>query len=211
MYSDQEITDIAMKVADAVNYLHKQSVIHRDIKPENILLDEEGSVFVIDFGIARRVAEGEKCITKHGSPLYRAPEVISGTGYDEKADVWSFGITLYTILQGRYPFGERGIMRYAKGEIPLKFSDSVKPEFQVLIRRLLDPNPATRPTMEEALLQLRAIDADSGMDRDAMALMEDGMETDASVVEAMEESGPAQQKAQGAEAIAQAFVLNAHE
>lgn len=199
-YSDAEIRDIGLQMTSEMHYLHGQGIIHRDLKPENVLLDERGNVFVIDFGVAKRIAEGERCFRKHGSTYTRAPEVLSGEGYGAKADVWSLGVVLYTLSQWNFPFNAKGITRYAKGEIPLKFRSPINPQFQALIEKLLDPNPTTRPTMEEALVQLRAIDTDPVVDRAGIAAMEDGM-TDADIVDKMDE-GAAEEKTHGEEFVA---------
>jgi Serine/threonine protein kinase len=88
------------QLLNSFNYLHGAGVIHRDIKPENILisLDEKKNVKdikIIDFGFAKFITPGTLLKETCGTPNYVAPEVLKGTGYNKKADIWSLGIIMY--------------------------------------------------------------------------------------------------------------------
>ena len=84
---------------------YTEAILHRDIKPENILLDYDGQIKLVDFGLSNFYTKGQKLFTPCGSPCYVAPEVIVGQGYDgEKVDIWSCGITLYAMVCGFLPF-----------------------------------------------------------------------------------------------------------
>lgn len=77
----------------ALNHCHNQSIVHRDIKPENIMFGSDNMVKLVDFGFATEHhgnSKGEIC----GSPMYVAPEVLTGT-YGSECDIWSLGVTLY--------------------------------------------------------------------------------------------------------------------
>lgn len=88
-----------------MEYLHSLGVAHRDIKPENILLDDRLQIKLIDFGLSNLYQGKEKLTTACGSPCYAAPEMLSQAEYDpKKADLWSCGIVLYTMLCGFLPF-----------------------------------------------------------------------------------------------------------
>ena len=93
------MADIGVQVAGALAYAHQHGVIHRDIKPSNLLLDEAGSVWVADFGLARM--EGQDDLTATGgvigTRLYMAPEQYDGWA-DPRSDVYSLGVTLYELL-----------------------------------------------------------------------------------------------------------------
>ena len=97
-------------------YLHAHDVIHRDIKCANILVDR-GVVKLADFGCARSIEsvarsvlaesdsiDGEQCNSVVGTMQFMAPEVLKGGGYDEKADIWSFGITIIEMATGKPPW-----------------------------------------------------------------------------------------------------------
>lgn len=101
----EKLVEHIAKVADALEYAHSQGVIHRDIKPANIMLLEDGSVRVTDFGIAR-IQESSKTATGTvlGTPYYMSPEQISGKKVDGKSDIFSLGVTLYELLTGEKPW-----------------------------------------------------------------------------------------------------------
>lgn len=86
----------------AINHCHSQNIIHRDIKPENIMISNSGTVRLIDFGLSK-ASKKKNLTTIAGTPYYMAPEVLSGN-YKEKADIWSLGVLLYTLVSGYLPF-----------------------------------------------------------------------------------------------------------
>lgn len=95
---------IIYQLASAINYMHERGIYHRDIKPENVLLDKELNVKLCDFGCCTHY---KKCNSHDvcGTLVYHPPEIISRMAYDsEKADVWSFGITVYILLARAYPW-----------------------------------------------------------------------------------------------------------
>ncbi|EXB74866.1 Putative serine/threonine-protein kinase/receptor [Morus notabilis] len=96
----------ALEIAQAMQYLHAQrpKVLHRDLKPSNIFLDDALHVRVADFGHARFLSEEEMALS--GTYVYMAPEVIKCEPYNEKCDVYSFGIILNELMTGEYPYIE---------------------------------------------------------------------------------------------------------
>ncbi|KAI3783979.1 hypothetical protein L1987_43070 [Smallanthus sonchifolius] len=101
----------ALEIAQGMQYLHehKPMIIHRDLKPSNIFLDDAFHVRVADFGHARFLTDEEKAFTgETGTYVYMAPEVIRSEPYDEKCDVYSFGVILNELLTGEYPYIETG-------------------------------------------------------------------------------------------------------
>lgn len=97
-------------VCEAVQYAHQQAIIHRDLKPSNILVRSDGSVRLLDFGIAKQIetveASAERTMTglRLMTPAYAAPEQISGDRIGIQTDVYSLGVILYELLAGRLPF-----------------------------------------------------------------------------------------------------------
>ena len=80
-----------------------KNVIHRDLKPENLLLSADKEIKLIDFGLSKKFKGGDQLLTKVGTPLYVAPEVLEGK-YGYECDDWSLGIIMYVFLCGSPPF-----------------------------------------------------------------------------------------------------------
>jgi serine/threonine protein kinase len=95
----------AMQACRAFDYAHKRGIVHRDIKPGNIMVAKDGTVKVVDFGIAR-VLETSKTQTGMliGTFAYMSPEQYHGEHADERSDIWSFGVLLYELLSCHRPF-----------------------------------------------------------------------------------------------------------
>ena len=96
------------QLISGVEYIHSKNICHRDLKPENLLLNEEGELKIIDFGLSNFFTKNSKLLrTPCGSPCYASPEMILGKDYDGFCiDIWSSGIILYAMLCGYLPFEE---------------------------------------------------------------------------------------------------------
>jgi len=95
----------------ALEYLHLQNIVYRDLKPENIMVDQSGYIRLIDMGTCKLLHQSNtgsvsRTFTIIGTPLYMAPEVISGKGYTYPVDLWSIGVCLYEFMCGLVPFGQ---------------------------------------------------------------------------------------------------------
>ncbi|XP_062028160.1 CBL-interacting serine/threonine-protein kinase 8-like [Rosa rugosa] len=151
--SEGEARRFFQQLIDGVDYCHSKGVYHRDLKPENLLLDSLGNLRISDFGLSALPEQGVSLLrTTCGTPNYVAPEVLSHKGYDGAvADVWSCGVILYVLMAGYLPFDELDLTTlYSKIE---KAQFSCPTWFPVgaksLIHSILDPNPATRITIEQ--------------------------------------------------------------
>ncbi|CAB9526676.1 MAP kinase-activated protein kinase 2 (Fragment) [Seminavis robusta] len=105
--AEKEVLTLMRSILGCVQYLAKRNVCHRDLNLENILLDETKNyekLKVIDFGLAARCEPGEKLFEMVGKPRYISPEVLGDDGYDLKYDIWSAGVTAYTLMAGYHPF-----------------------------------------------------------------------------------------------------------
>ncbi|MFC4855025.1 serine/threonine-protein kinase [Actinophytocola glycyrrhizae] len=150
----EEVARIGAEAAAGLAGAHEAGVVHRDVKPANVLVGEDGTVKITDFGIAR-VAEdiaGTLTSTFAGTPAYLAPEVAKGNPATYASDVYSLGATLYTAVEGEPPSGKDSnpmaqLYRIASGAItpPTKAG----PLTDVLMW-LLNPDPEQRPTMVQA-------------------------------------------------------------
>ncbi|XP_062192291.1 serine/threonine-protein kinase PEPKR2-like [Phragmites australis] len=101
--SERRAANVIRELMAVLKYCHEMGVVHRDIKPENVLLTKDGSLKLADFGLAVRVANGQKLTGVAGSPAYVAPEVLLGN-YSQKVDIWAAGVLLHVLLMGTLPF-----------------------------------------------------------------------------------------------------------
>ncbi|KAL9235238.1 hypothetical protein vseg_010016 [Gypsophila vaccaria] len=138
------------QLINALDFCHSRGVYHRDLKPENLLLDENQSLKVTDFGLSA-LAESKRhdglLHTTCGTPAYVAPEIISRKGYDgAKADIWSSGVILFVLLAGYLPFHDSNLMEmYRKiGKADYKCPTWIPKDLRRLLANILDPNPDTR-------------------------------------------------------------------
>ncbi|KAL5716315.1 cAMP-dependent protein kinase [Ranunculus cassubicifolius] len=154
---EDEARKYFQQLINAVDYCHSRGVCHRDLKPENLLLDANGVLKVSDFGLSalpQQVREDGLLHTTCGTPNYVAPEVVHSKGYDgAKADLWSCGVILFVLMAGYLPFEDSNLMALYKKifkadfTCPPWFSTSAKK----LVKRILDPNPASRITIAEVI------------------------------------------------------------
>jgi serine/threonine-protein kinase len=107
-FSSQDTLDILFQVANGMAAAHNQGVIHRDLKPSNILMNTDGLVKVVDFGIASVSSSTESELTQAGSiigtPAYLSPERAKGLEADHRSDIYALGIIAYTMLAGKLPY-----------------------------------------------------------------------------------------------------------
>jgi serine/threonine protein kinase len=168
--------DLLRSAAQGINYLHSMQpmIVHRDLKPSNLLVDENWNVKVADFGFAR-IKEENATMTRCGTPCWTAPEVIRGEKYDEKADVYSFGIIMWEVLTRKQPFAGRNFMGVSldvlEGKRPQVPNDCAE-GFKKLMKKCWHASAAKRPTMEDVLSQLdditRTAQASNALSRDSV-------------------------------------------
>ncbi|XP_028782651.1 CBL-interacting serine/threonine-protein kinase 5-like [Neltuma alba] len=141
------------QLISAVDFCHSRGVSHRDLKPENLLLDDRGNLKVSDFGLSalpEHMRYDGLLHTQCGTPAYVAPEVLRKKGYDgSKADIWSCGVILYTLLAGFLPFRHENVMTmYTKiFKAEFQFPPWFSAESRRLISKILVPDPESRITI----------------------------------------------------------------
>ncbi len=149
-----QLLETVARIADAVDYSHRNGVLHRDIKPSNILINQQGDPYLIDFGIAK-FKDDRKELTRRGtflgSPQYMAPEYISGRSrqFDARSDVYALGVTLYKCLTGKLPYPDgdtiQVLQQVLAGPPPLEKSLKAVPRDLALIcHRALEREPQDR-------------------------------------------------------------------
>lgn len=157
-------TRIALNICHALTYLHSLAapLIHRDLKSRNVLLDQALNAKVTDFGISRQ-REIVTMTAGVGTSLWMAPEVVMGERYNEKADIFSFGVVLSELDVHSIPYeGSKGpalqvIRKVLTGALRVDFSDSYPPSVAELGNACVSLDPDERPTAAEALYKLQLI------------------------------------------------------
>lgn len=106
-YSEVDARNLAVTLISTMGEIHKRTIVHRDLKPENLLLREaknDTGILVADFGFATHCKKGQYLKTRCGTPAFVAPEIVLGSPYNEKCDMWSIGCLLYMLICGYPPF-----------------------------------------------------------------------------------------------------------
>ena len=163
-FSPREACRTISQVAEALDYAHLKGVVHRDLKPSNIMILPDGTVKVMDYGIARaRRFEGLTVTGAFlGTPDYVAPETAEGRGSDARSDLYSLGIVFYELLTGRRPFVADtpfATLRKHVSEVPtppsVHMPDTPK-ELEAIVLKLMAKDPKDRHAgAEELLIELR--------------------------------------------------------
>eukprot|EP00658_Telonema_sp_P-2_P037866 TRINITY_DN2721_c0_g1_i11.p1 TRINITY_DN2721_c0_g1~~TRINITY_DN2721_c0_g1_i11.p1 ORF type:complete len:494 (-),score=56.96 TRINITY_DN2721_c0_g1_i11:516-1997(-) len=147
-------------IATGIAYLQTHHLIHRDLKPHNLLLSKDSTTAVIkiaDFGFARMIEPTALADTMCGSPLYMAPEVLSGQSYSKTADLWSCGTILFQMLTGKPPYhGDNYIhlsenIKKKKWALPEPFVDKISDGCKHLLGGLLQKEPTKRISAQQFL------------------------------------------------------------
>jgi serine/threonine-protein kinase len=148
---------ILYQVASGLAAAHEKGVVHRDLKPSNILIDTEGHLKIVDFGIASAGASSESSLTQTGSvigsPAYLAPERATGAEADERCDIYSLGVVAYYLLGGKLPYVGRPMEVIAQhregGAKPVaEINPAVSAEVSGLVEHMMAVDPEARiPSM----------------------------------------------------------------
>jgi len=172
-----EAVELTLQVADALALAHSEGILHRDLKPANILVAEDGSTRLADFGLAKRLHGESIRLTKTGqllgTPAFMAPEQANGLPCDARTDVYGLGAVLHALLSGRPPFAAKslmGVLNKVMNDKPLPLEGQPRSLRAVLGRAMAKDISERQPTMRAFADELRAA-LGSGGDRRGGALL----------------------------------------
>jgi tRNA A-37 threonylcarbamoyl transferase component Bud32 len=152
-------------IATGMAVAHQAGIVHRDLKPANLLIDNEGLLKIVDFGVAAAQSQGDTQLTKTGyvigSPKYMAPEQILGKKVDERADIYSLGVIMYEMFSGVPPYsrGDHMSVMYqhvqGKARPPNEINKELPAELSNLVMKCMSLDKTKRAqTMDELRLSL---------------------------------------------------------
>ncbi len=174
--SAERATRLAIRILEALEYIHSHGVVHRDLKPENIMVDANDNIKLIDFGIAsaagaRRLTFAKLSSTL-GTPDYISPEQVKGKRGDARSDIYSMGIMLYEMLTGKVPFVGSSAFAIMNDRLlnnpvpPRELDPTITPQLQEIIYRAIEREPRNRyPNAHEFIHDLEHQDKVGVADR----------------------------------------------
>lgn len=161
------VIQLALDLSRGLSYLHSKKIVHRDVKAENMLLDNQRTLKIADFGVARVEAQNPRDMTGETGTLgYMAPEVLDGKPYNRKCDVYSFGVCLWEIYCCDLPYPDLSFAEVSSAVV----RQNLRPEIPRccpnalanIMKKCWDANPDKRPDMDEVVRMLEAIDTSKG-------------------------------------------------
>ncbi len=160
----KQTIDVGIQIAEGLGAAHEKGVVHRDIKPENVVVRHDGTVQILDFGLAR--LRGASRITKEGTTMgtigYMSPEQVQGLDVDHRSDIFSYGVMMYELLSGQPPFRsehETALIYEILNYDPPALSDSrrdIDPELSRIVMGCLEKDRDERiQSIKEVARELR--------------------------------------------------------
>ncbi|WP_448614892.1 Stk1 family PASTA domain-containing Ser/Thr kinase [Modestobacter sp. URMC 112] len=152
--SPERAMSLAADICAALDFSHRNGIVHRDVKPGNVMITPQGTVKVMDFGIARAVSDSAATMTSTaaviGTAQYLSPEQARGEGVDARSDVYSAGCLLYELATGTPPFTGDSPVAVAYQHVredprtPSSINPQVPPELDAILLKAMSKNPANR-------------------------------------------------------------------
>ncbi|HWX19337.1 MAG TPA: protein kinase [Candidatus Binatia bacterium] len=151
---EPDAVKIASRICEALEYMHQKGVVHRDLKPQNIMLCNDGTIRIMDFGIAR--SQQSRRLTfvgftpAMGTPDYMAPEQVRGSRGDQRTDIYSLGAILYEMATGETPFGGDSAYVIMNARVtgdpvaPRKVNPKITPVLEEIILHAMERDPKRR-------------------------------------------------------------------
>ncbi|XP_051566568.1 mitogen-activated protein kinase kinase kinase 13 [Myxocyprinus asiaticus] len=158
------LVDWASGIASGMNYLHLHKIIHRDLKSPNVLVTQNDSVKISDFGTSKELSDKSMKMSFAGTVAWMAPEVIRNEPVSEKVDIWSFGVVLWELLTGEIPYKDVDssaiIWGVGSNSLHLPVPSTCPDGFKILMKQTWQGKPRNRPSFRQILLHLDIASAD---------------------------------------------------
>ena len=142
-----------LMMLESLSYLESNNIAHNDIKPANFLIDEYDRVKISDFGLTKKVDDESPLSTEFiGSIPFLAPEIVNKKPYNPlKSDVWAFGVTIFFLATGRFPFKVHSLSALKESQISgkINFPSSINPIIKTIVTKCLHSHPENRATFGE--------------------------------------------------------------
>ncbi|CAB4031228.1 membrane-associated tyrosine- and threonine-specific cdc2-inhibitory kinase-like [Paramuricea clavata] len=159
--NEKIVWDILVDLTQGLKHLHDNDMIHMDIKPSNVLIGLDGLYKIADFGLVLDISKRHFNEAQEGDPKYLAPELLEGR-FSKAADIFSLGISLLEVACDLdLPRGGDAWQQLRHQQIPNAFLQGLSPELSGLIRRMMDPLPRNRPTVDDILAEPLVIKANT--------------------------------------------------
>src|SRR3712207_4779980 len=152
--SPRKAMELSADICGALDFSHRNGIVHRDVKPGNVMITPQGTVKVMDFGIARAVSDSAATMTSTaaviGTAQYLSPEQARGEGVDARSDVYSVGCLLYELVTGTPPFTGDSPVSVAYQHVredprlPSSINPAIPPELDAIVMKAMAKNPANR-------------------------------------------------------------------
>jgi len=158
--SEKEVWRYAFELSAAIAYLHEHNIIHRDIKCMNVFLSKDKRVKLGDLGASKITGDAAMQLTRVGTPLYLAPELVRQTPYDFKVDVWALGCVLYMLSSLEAPFQGDNLIALGNSIVnkrPKPLPPFYSPKLSAFVFRLLEKRPKDRPSIAEVITLIPSI------------------------------------------------------
>uniref|UniRef100_A0A8C8LVB9 Mitogen-activated protein kinase kinase kinase n=1 Tax=Oncorhynchus tshawytscha TaxID=74940 RepID=A0A8C8LVB9_ONCTS len=158
------LVDWASGIASGMNYLHLHKIIHRDLKSPNVLVTQQDTVKISDFGTSKELSDKSTQMSFAGTVAWMAPEVIRNEPVSEKVDIWSFGVVLWELLTGEIPYKDVDssaiIWGVGSNSLHLPVPSTCPDGFKILMKQTWQGKPRNRPSFRQILLHLDIASAD---------------------------------------------------
>ena len=154
--TNEEVESIIIQLSDVVAYAHDHEIIHRDIKPGNVMVRPDGTITLLDFGVAKELKGKTFSKTVTGSRPYMSPEQIMGKS-QKRSDVWAIGVVMYVLYTGMFPFYHEvekilmDMILEMPVTSPIKFNQDLDDKIERIIMKCLEKNPENRYPNANAL------------------------------------------------------------